>query len=399
MIKMYPLEWLDSLIINTFSPHTDSIGSISEYDSKVLCENILSESQKIKVQIKVEVFELKRKSQIRLLVRQYHSSFVFLLDSIMESRKNENFITSDFVKVLDVIVTALDDLLSFVEIRFSNFMSLDQRAPITYLTVWRAELQHSLEILLKKAESGEQQDQQFKMIVKLLLSELDGNRKGKFTYRQVLYQRELVKELEEFSYSRAEIECFSALDLLLIKLNFNCTVYTDYLIAKIILYLGSFEILTERFENVLYCYNKLSQIHSNIKISFNPSQQNLITFLEFWFANEIKYLEKKINLLIQEQNSLPDRSSLWQPQHNGKLECTLSADQIGLILRATDETRIVKAKSMSYFFKSIVPYLSTPFKKDLSYQSVRSKSYNAEERDKEIAIQCLEKIIRKIQTY
>jgi hypothetical protein len=72
---------------------------------------------------------------------------------------------------------------------------------------------------------------------------------------------------------------------------------------------------------------------------------------------------------------------------------------MGLILRATDESRILKARSMSHIFKTIVPHLSTPFKKDLSYQSVRSKSYNAEERDKEIAIQTLEKIIKKIRTY
>ncbi|SHH82099.1 hypothetical protein [Flavobacterium johnsoniae] len=399
MIKMYPLEWFDSLIVNTFSPYTDSISSISEYDSKVLCENIIGESQKIKVQIKVEVFELKSKRQIRLLVRKYHSSFVFLLDSIMESRKNERFISSGFVKIFDLIVTALDDLLSFVEIRFSNFISLDQRAPITYLIVWRTELQTSLEMLLKKKGLDEEQNKEFKMIINLLLSQLYGNKKVKFTYRQVLYLRELVKELEEFSDPGAEIECFSSLDILLIRLNFNSTEYADYLITKVANYLSSFEILSERFENVLYCYTKLVQVNSNLKITFNPSQQNLITFLEYWFANEIKYLEKKINFLIQEQNSLVNGNSIWQSQDNGKLECILSADQIGLILRATDETRIIKAKSMSYFFKSIVPYLSTPFKKDLSYQSVRSKSYNAEERDKEIAIQSLEKIIRKIKTY
>lgn len=399
MIKMYPLEWFDSLIVNTFSPYTDSISSISEYDSKVLCENIIGESQKIKVQIKVEVFELKSKRQIRLLVRKYHSSFVFLLDSIMESRKNERFISSGFVKIFDLIVTALDDLLSFVEIRFSNFISLDQRAPITYLIVWRTELQTSLEMLLKKKGLDEEQNKEFKMIINLLLSQLYGNKKVKFTYRQVLYLRELVKELEEFSDPGSEIECFSSLDILLIRLNFNSTEYADYLITKVANYLSSFEILSERFENVLYCYTKLVQVNSNLKITFNPSQQNLITFLEYWFANEIKYLEKKINFLIQEQNSLVNGNSIWQSQDNGKLECILSADQIGLILRATDETRIIKAKSMSYFFKSIVPYLSTPFKKDLSYQSVRSKSYNAEERDKEIAIQSLEKIILKIKTY
>ena len=118
---MYPLEWFDSLVITTFNPNISSINSISDFDSKVLCDNINSESQRIKAQIKVEIFEMKSKRQIRLLVRKYHSSFVFLLDSIVESRKNEVFFTLEFLKISDVIITSLNDLLSFVEIRFSRF--------------------------------------------------------------------------------------------------------------------------------------------------------------------------------------------------------------------------------------------------------------------------------------
>lgn len=396
---MYPLEWFDSLILNTFNPYTDSKSSISEYESKVLCDTIIKESQKIKVQIKVEVFELKSKRQIRLLVRKYHSSFVFLLDSILESRKNKMFMTADFLKIFDVIVKVLDDLLSFVERRFSNFMSLDQRVPITYMIVLRNEIRSSLEILSKNKRLDEGQDIDFQMIINLLLNQLFGNDKGKFTYRQVLYQRELVKELEDFDHYRDQAECLSSLDILLIRMNFNATEYADHLITKVVHYLSNFDVLSERFEKLLNFYTKLAQINSNLKITFNPSQQNLITFLEYWFANEIKCIEKKIKLLIQEQKSVTDGTSICQPQDRGKLECILSADQIGLILRAADEARIIKAKSMSYFFKSIVPYLSTPFKKDLSYNSMRSKSYAAEERDKEIAIETLEKMIKHIKEF
>ena len=206
----------------------------------------------------------------------------------------------------------------------------------------------------------------------------------------------MLKELEDFSYFESEIECVSSLDILLIRLNFNCTQYTDHLIEKFVNYLSSFEILSERFENVLYCYTKLVQINSNLKITFNPSRQNLITFLEYWFENEIKYFEKKIKLLLQEQKSMTDGNSIRQSSDIGKLECILSVDQIGLILRATDEARIIKAKSMSHFFKIIVPYLSTPFKKELSYQSVRSKSYELKIGISKLQLRLLRKLLRRL---
>jgi hypothetical protein len=54
---------------------------------------------------------------------------------------------------------------------------------------------------------------------------------------------------------------------------------------------------------------------------------------------------------------------------------------------------------MNEVFKTIVPHLSTPYKENLSYDSMRSKSYVAETRDKEIVIETLEKMIKKIKGY
>lgn len=82
-----------------------------------------------------------------------------------------------------------------------------------------------------------------------------------------------------------------------------------------------------------------------------------------------------------------------------KVRCILSSDQMGLILRAADDIRILEAKSMSEVFRTIVPHLATPYRENLSYDGMRSKAYVAEERDKQIAIETLEGIIKKIRGY
>jgi hypothetical protein len=82
-----------------------------------------------------------------------------------------------------------------------------------------------------------------------------------------------------------------------------------------------------------------------------------------------------------------------------KILCTLSADQIALILRAADETQILKARSMNAVFKFIIPFLSTPHKESLSAAAVRSKAYNPEEVDRDAAVDALYRIIKKIQGY
>lgn len=396
---MYPLEWFDSLIVNTFNPHTDSISSISEYDSKVLCDNIIIESQKIKFQIKVEVFELKSKRQIRLLVRKYHSSFVFLLDSIMESRKEERFITSDFEKVFDVIVTALNDLLSFIEIRFSNFLGLDERVPITYITVWQKELKLKMSKLKTKEISSATDKKTLEIVISSLNQLLQSTKGLKSTYRKLLYQKELLKKIEDLDLSKEITIHYSVFDELLITTNFNSLDYIHSLCTKIDDNLKSMSNQQERMIELLFYFKELRQLHSSGKLSFDPYQKNIKDILFDWFKDEIDYLQSKMELSLDTNFQVVPKFVEKNEIVQNKIECVLSTDQIGLILRAGDESRILKARSMSQVFKTIVPHLSTPQKKELSYESMRSKSYTVEERDKEIAIKTLERIIKHIKEY
>jgi hypothetical protein len=82
-----------------------------------------------------------------------------------------------------------------------------------------------------------------------------------------------------------------------------------------------------------------------------------------------------------------------------KITCNLSADQLALILRAMDESRLVGAKSMNAVFRQIIPFLSTERKVNLSYRAVRSKAYSPEDRDRQVAVGLLQKMIEKIQSY
>ena len=397
MIKMYPLEWFDSLILNTFDAYSGSVFKLSKSEADMLCERIKSESKRIKIQIKESVFELKNKRHIRQLVRKYHSSFVFLLDSIMEISKRNSFRGPDLAMVFDLIIFSFNDLLSFIETRYYSHISLDQRIPLTYLAVWRAEMVRNFKELLKKNAASDEEDE-LKFAVNILICALDESSNSKFTYRQILYYRELLFELEKLDDRGSKNDCFSALDMVLIRLNFNNQQYAERLTGKVEQYLDNFTNLADKLENIIYCWRSLSKINSNLKLSFNPSLRNLATLLENWFSSEIRFIEKKIKISALEENGFsPAGESLVAA--DSRLQCILSGDQIGLILRATDEARIIKSKSMNYLFKSVVPYLSTPARRNLSYQSVRSKSYNAEQRDKDIAIESLEKIIRKIKTY
>jgi len=61
--------------------------------------------------------------------------------------------------------------------------------------------------------------------------------------------------------------------------------------------------------------------------------------------------------------------------------------------------KILTAKSMSSIFKTVAPHLATPYQDEVSWESMRTKTYNPEDRDKKIIIETLQKMIRKISEY
>ncbi|KAF2342894.1 hypothetical protein [Flavobacterium tistrianum] len=395
MNNKYPLKWLDNLILERLNPNVSDAGQLSESDLALISEDLEKESKRIRIRIKNEIFALHRKRQIRLQVRKYHSMLIFLLDAMADRRQNKAFDMALLSECCNAVMSCLDGLLSFLEQRYANYLSMDERVPVTYLMVLKKEMRLKAKSLQKlKAADGEI-GQVLDAVTQELASPIALKSRSRVTFRQMLYERTLLNELLRIGGFGEGL--FSFLDQKLIALNFNSAAYIHLLARRIGSNLEKLEGLSERSSQLGFYYKEFAQIHSNEKLFFSAELPPLKSVMENWFAHELSYLEKQIELATASDDKQVGAGAA--EKHENKVECDLSADQIGIILRAADEARVVKSRSMSLVFQRIVPHLSTAFKRDLSYQSVRSKSYNAEENDKNIAILTLEKMIKKIRSY
>ncbi|PWA10487.1 hypothetical protein [Flavobacterium laiguense] len=226
MTQTYLLEWMDLTVTSTLNPNKTDLTMITPIQSRAIIEKATEQTFFIQSQFTVQVFSLTKEKQIKILVGNYYSSLLFLLDKITEINSNNDLHRDNLKEVTATLISCLDELITFVESRFANYLSV-------------------------------------------------------------------------------------------------------------------------------------------------PFQ----------------IIEKKIN-----EPSVTDSPS-------GKILCKLSTDQTALILRASNELKILISKSMNHLFKTIVPFLSTPNKVNLSYDAMRSKAYVAEERDKKIVIETLERIIKQIKEY
>ncbi|XDZ54227.1 hypothetical protein FlaCF_1275 [Flavobacterium tructae] len=226
MTQTYLLEWMDVTVTSTLNPSKTDLTMITPFQSKAIIKKANEQTFFIQSQFTIQVFSLTKEKQIKILVGNYYSSLLFLLDKIAEINNSNELYKDNLKEVTTTLISCLDELITFIESRFANYLEVP-----------------------------------------------------------------------------------------------------------------------------------------------------------------VQNIEKKTNSTIVSNNP------------SDKVLCKLSTDQTALILRASDELKILISKSMNHLFKTIVPFLSTENKTDLSFNSMRSKAYAAEERDKEIAIETLERMIKQIKEY
>jgi hypothetical protein len=162
--------------------------------------------------------------------------------------------------------------------------------------------------------------------------------------------------------------------------------------------LGAMEHYDEKVDLLLLGLKTFNQIPRREGARLSSHDADLKTAIGGWFAQELDYLEHKMQL----SSAVPASSEPSRGMKQGavqKLLCSLSVDQIALLLRSADELKILVSRSMNAIFKAVAPHLSTTCRESISPDSMRSKAYVAETRDKEIVIAKLREMIEKIREY
>ncbi|MGN6539852.1 MAG: hypothetical protein ACTHKY_03480 [Ginsengibacter sp.] len=301
----------------------------------------------------------------------------------------------NLLELLNQVIAGVDDLLYFIKSRFIIYLNKEIRAPVAYVAIIRERLNLRLDKVIRKFRQQEKLLPVFSIIRTGLKSLFNFPKKNcPLNFRSIFYLKELMGELENLDVSEDQ-EFYTKLDQLLIRMNFNSPLYVEHLQQKIIT-LVSAEGTKETKEEWLFHKKYFGQFYQRKDIVFMTNDAGLKTQLDNWFLQRIFNLDKGVvSSSASIETSLPKQKSV-KPQ---KLKSSLSVDQMALILRAADEMRIIMAKSLSSVFKNIAPHLSTPQKEDISFDSMRSKSYSAELRDKEVVIQMLRQMIDKVKEY
>ena len=400
MSKGYALEWMDTLITITLNPAKSRLSSIQEEDISDFQIKIETERDKIMNTIKSLVFSMESEAKIAFGIKQFHTALIALLDQAMRN-KICNSKYPELKQILNELIHSIGELIAFIESRCKDFLNINGNVPTAYLSIIKKELIKRIAAIQDTLNNDFHLQPAFEIMIQSLVNFLNYSPdEHSFTFQEIRYIKELCKEFDHIEITE-NTKVFSQIDELLISWNFNDVRYIAYLTERLSQLVSNQEKTGDRIESLLYYFKLFKQLHRKQSVVFSSKYANLNDEICNWFFQEILYLEKKMRLSVIPSHEPTEltKSKANPEKPKQKVMCVLSTDQTGLILRATDELRILVAKSMNEVFKTIVPHLSTPYKEELSYDGMRSKSYVAEERDKQIAIETLERIIRKIKEY
>ena len=406
MKRKYPLQWLEDIIfyfecqITDLSNENNQQG-MSRPGINVVLAEAETEIAVIRSSIQSHVFKAAAtKKSSKRLVKYYYNSLTYYMNILFDKCDDLENDSSQLHELSVILLEKLEKLINFLRSNYSSLIGKDQKVPKFYLQRCKVRMQNSIKLLRLRLEDVQNEHSQ--NVCSIVLDSMDEFVKTKkhpyqVTFNCVEYRLDLLQKIERLNSleSCAESNEFP-LDKLLIYMNFNSRTYVSYLTKCITDTVNS---SNDPIGTLCMHFKIIKQLQSKPSLVYNPTYHNLPDLLEKWFLNEIKYRRKFINNDFAKEPVSDETKTESVKTKKTKVTVTLSSDQIALFLRAADEMRILSARSMTEVFRTIVPYISTPYRDSLSYQGVRIQSYNPEEVDKEIIVNTLQKMIEKIRDY
>lgn len=388
----YKLEHLDQLV-NAAAPGGQPADFVlTEADRNRILREALEETDKIKAQLVQEVFAFTKEKEIEVFIKNYQLGCTHLLDRLYQQEQQLNTPNKTAVQFYNGFYQPILSLLSFIEERFSKYFDRFEKVPDVYLALTKVELRQQQQALRKALQETEESLITAKLLERLH-SFVNDSPVQSITYRDIMFFKELTRELQDVGQWKKQANIYPGIQQLLIYLNYNAKEFVNDMVNKIAAELQGLDDLNDRIDRLLLYSKTLNQLQLKPDSSLLHRHPSIKLQLSNWFSEELAYLEHKLNGLqtyqkAQEPHKLPR-----------KLLCQLPVDQLGIFFRAASDLHIINASSQKALFEQIAPLLSTTYRTTLSPDSMRSKSYSPEKKDIEAVKDILMQLFRQVGKY
>lgn len=393
----YTLEWYDSLISVTLNPERADVAAITKQQTEAILITASGQRDKWLREVKREIYGMNNKAQIEFLVRRCHSDLILLADQAYDNHNRMLQVPDHLRKLSTAIVSDLHELLSFLEDRYLKYLGMEQLVPVVCMQKTKDEMKARLGRLKVRLARRISDKTLIEIVLGTLQQFFSKQDSRRVSFAQAGYMKELILGLEQAADLRTEAKVYQAVNEFLIYMNFNKKAYLNYYTEMVAARINCFGSFSDKIDQLFLAYKEFNQMHIRPDVKLKPKYKGVKHVIGNWFAQEIAYLEKKYQW---EVSLLEVRSGHVNPSGPlPKVRLSLNADQIAILIRAFSSQGVLEKGTMHAVFKHLVPYLSSKERVDLSWDSMRKRSYTPEDKDKKAVLAILENAMTAIRKF
>jgi hypothetical protein len=386
----YALERYHELVTVRLSPLSIADGNIDDSKFRECIELSGKEKENIRRQLRRKSLSTKKKKELEVFIQQCQAEIIQLVD-VAFAGKSKNM--SDRVGYLfDTILKDLEELLTHIEYRYTRYFNLDEKAPASYLLMTQADLRKRISALKRVKSPVFKNDALVNKVFRPLNAflKLEAN----VSYRQLMYAKDLVSEMEEWSNDRERQPDLRGFLELLLNMNFNGSGVANFIYQQIIDCINLIPDQNLRLERLAVFLKQCNQAQIKPGVSFRPCLSGLKEQVVDWILEEMDYLREKLRLFsvapaVQDEVIADEE----------KLAFDTSVEVLALFARAAKDSGLILDKQMKGMFRNLVKIVRTTKCERPSVNSLLNKSYVANRYAKDEAIRLLHEMINYIRKY
>lgn len=369
-------------IENLFSWSTD------EADLLAQLVFIKDEKERIRHALMMEVASIEDNRVAEKFIRNHQTGLVYLANKVIVYKDNVMpkvgfYLSNFYLSFCNEIQDCLEFLLLFIEKFFSQYFDHDAAIAESHLRLLEFELTDTL-IKFEQLPYNEQ-DKELCILVGSILQNRIIERLTPFAYRKAFYFREVINLV---------LSVPEDLEKELVYLNFNDPVFYQYCSKRISEVLLKKESVQDQILYMQFRIKEFKQLKTRPNFIYRLDCPNISQWLSEWLFEEIVFHEKSILPIISMPPIVSDR---LEP---GKYELSLSVGQLGLLLCLFIDNCMPNHPA----HKKIAMVIAKNFitkragkREDISWESLLGKFYKHDKATKDIVVEILLRMIKKVK--
>lgn len=383
----YILEPWDILISTTIHPDRLSHFSDSENWHQTFIQESESEMEKLRTLLVKDFVDGAEQKKMEFLVQFNQGILIRLLDKLYQYR-NSAAVSDKAILLYESISVHVRFILDFIEEYFTKYFDRNEKVPFSYLIQSKEEIMRQLDRLRQLLANGKSTDNLLTDLIYSNFIRFCNDDKTLITYSELIYQKELVKELLSLHKPGKNDNFQKELEDKLIGMNFNSTSFTDYLLER----------LNIRIEQATTSKSKMATI-----ASFRRSVTLICLRPSFALCSNCPNVKETIlSIIDKEFHYLQDVTEKHTPPvatEKTLVHVQFKGTEIYLFHKAFIDAGGAPGETYKSILEKTAAYLSNKTKKGFSVESLQKNSDKVDYESKENLKRFLTKMIRNIDSY